>query len=329
MSGILVVVELARGRPAAVSLQLLGLGRSIAAQTGGAVSALLFSGDQAIGKALVARGADKVYAVGDSVATEYNSDTWLAYAERAVSAAAASLVLAGHTTQGADLVPRLAFRVNSAVATGCVSVTVEGGALRFTRPCYGGNARETMSFKTLPAVASVRGGCYNALPANPARSGEIVALGGEAPASRIRVIERHKENPEQVRLEDARVIVAGGRGLNGPQGFDVLGELASALGGVVGASRVPCDLGWCPHSLQIGLTGKTVTPDLYIAVGISGAGHHLAGCGGAKTIVAVNTDPDAAIFKEARFGVIGDFQKVVPALAAEVKKLLAEGRCRA
>ncbi len=178
----------------------------------------------------------------------------------------------------------------------------------------------------MPAVATVRGGCYDAMPADAARRGDIVALAGDIPASRIRVIERRRGSGERARLEDARVIVAGGRGLNGPEGFRVLEELADALGGVVGASRVPCDLGWCSHSMQIGLTGKTVTPDLYIAVGISGASHHLAGCGNAKTIVAVNTDPTAAIFREARYGIIGDFQKVVPALATEVRKLRAAQR---
>lgn len=326
MSGALVVVELAQGKPVAVSLELLGLARSVAAQAGGGVSALVFSGDRAIAAALIARGADKVYAVAEPAAADYNSDTWLAYAERAVSATGASLVLAAHTTKGADLAPRLAFRLKSAAATGCVAITAEVGTLRFTRPCYGGNARETLSFKTLPAVATVRGGGYDAVPADPARRGEIVALGGGLPASRLRVIERRRESAEQVRLEDARVIVAGGRGLNGPEGFQVLGELAGALGGSVGASRVPCDLGWCPHSMQIGLTGKTVTPDLYVAVGISGASHHMAGCGSARNIVAINTDPEAAIFRDARFGVVGDFQKIVPALTTEVRKLMAESR---
>jgi len=323
MSGALVVVELAQGKPAAVSLELLGLARKVAGQTGGAVSALVFSGDPDIAAALIARGADQVFSVGDPAAVEYNSDIWLACAERAATMTAATLILAAHTTKGADLAPRLAFRLKSAVATGCVAVAADGGALRFTRACYGGNARETVSFKTLPAVATVRGGCGDAVPADPARRGEIIALDGAMPATRLRVVERRRESGEQVRLEDARVVVAGGRGLGGPEGFQVLRELAGALGGAVGASRVPCDLGWCPHSMQIGLTGKTVTPDLYIAVGISGASHHLAGCGGAKTIVAINTDPDAAIFRDARFGIVGDFQNIVPALAAEVRALLS------
>lgn len=319
MGNLLVIVELTQGRPAASSLENLGLARGLAATTGGSVSALVFSSEQALAETLIARGADRVFGVAAPGAADYNSDIWLAYAERAAAQAAPAVILAGHTTKGADLVPRLAFRLKSAAATGCVAVAAEGGALHFTRACYGGNARETLAFRTLPAVASVRSGIYDALPADAARRGEIIMLDGELPVSRIRVLERRSDDGGQVRLEDARVIVAGGRGLNGPEGFRVLEALAGVLGGVVGASRVPCDLGWCSHSMQIGLTGRTVTPDLYIAVGISGASHHLAGCGGAKTIVAINTDPEAAIFREARFGLIGDFQKLVPALAAAVQ----------
>ncbi len=143
----------------------------------------------------------------------------------------------------------------------------------------------------------------------------------ETPPSRIRVIERKRDASEGVRLEDAKVIVAGGRGLNGPEGFKVLQPLVEVFGGAMGASRVPCDLGWCSHAMQVGLTGKTVTPELYIAVGISGASHHLAGCGNAKTIVAINTDKEAAIFRQAKFGVVGDYAQVVPALTAALRAL--------
>jgi electron transfer flavoprotein alpha subunit len=135
------------------------------------------------------------------------------------------------------------------------------------------------------------------------------------------VLSREHEAAAGTRLEDAKIVVAGGRGLEGPEGFGVLEELAGVLGAAVGSSRVPCDLGWVPHSRQIGLTGKTVTPDLYFAVGISGAGHHMAGCGNARAIVAINTDPDAAIFRDARFGIIGDYRKVVPALSAAIAEL--------
>lgn len=154
-----------------------------------------------------------------------------------------------------------------------------------------------------------------------ARTGEIVKLDPPEPSGRVRVVGRQREAAVGTRLEDAKIVVAGGRGLEGPEGFAVIEELAGVLGAAVGASRVPCDLGWVPHSKQIGLTGKTVTPDLYVAVGISGAGHHLAGCGNSRAIVAINSDPDAAIFREARFGIVGDYRKVVPALTRAIAEL--------
>jgi electron transfer flavoprotein alpha subunit len=142
-------------------------------------------------------------------------------------------------------------------------------------------------------------------------------------SGRVRRVARRTEAAQGRRLEDARVIVAGGRGLEGPEGFALIGELAAELDAALGASRVPCDLGWCPPSWQIGLTGTTVTPELYIAVGISGAGQHMAGCGRARTIVAINNDPEAAIFADARFGVVGDYREVVPALTAALRRLKA------
>ena len=201
-----------------------------------------------------------------------------------------------------------------------MSVELQDGTPRFTRAAHGGNVRETLHLKTTIAVATVRAGIFAALPVDAQRSGEIIVL-NETPPSRIRVIERKRDAAEGVRLEDAKVIVAGGRGLNGPEGFKVLQPLAEVLGGAMGASRVPCDLGWCSHAMQVGLTGKTVTPELYIAVGISGASHHLAGCGNAKTIVAINTDKEAAIFRQAKFGVVGDYAQVVPALTAALRAL--------
>ena len=278
------------------------------------------AGDEAAAKALIARGADRVLLGAQPLFDGYNSDAWVACAGNTAREHKASLVLMAHTPYGGDLAPRLAFRLQAGCATGCVRVERRQNALLFTRASHGGNVRETLRFKTDVAVATLRAGVYDALPADAARSGEIVVL-KEAPVSRIRVIERRRESSGTQRMEDARVIVSGGRGLNGPEGFKVLEPLAAALGGLVGASRVPCDLGWCSHAMQIGLTGKTVTPELYIAVGISGASHHLAGCGNAKTIVAINTDPEAAIFREAKFGVVGDFAKVVPALTAALKTI--------
>ncbi len=320
MSTVLVIVELVGGKLSGVSLELLALARSLI--SGGTVAVMAPGAEALTAQTLIARGADKGYVSEGADASDYNSDAWVGCAERLARELNPVAILAAHNSTGADLAPRLAFRLRDlggACATGCIAVEDKNGTLHFTRPCYGGNARETVSYKTGLVVATVRAGIYDALPVDAARHGEIIAM--EMPPSRVRVIGRHRDDGSAQRLEDAKVIVAGGRGLNGPEGFKVLEPLAATLGGVVGASRVPCDLGWCSHAMQIGLTGKTVTPELYIAVGISGASHHLAGCGNAKTIVAINTDADAAIFRDARFGVVGDYAKVVPALTAAIRAL--------
>lgn len=314
---VLVIAELVDGKPSSASVELIALARGLSA---GTVIALLLGAERVVADALIARGADKVILGTRETFDGYNSDVWVTSAASVASEHLATLVLAPHTPRGADLLPRLAFRLEAACATGCVSVESADGVLRFTRAALGGNVRETLRMTTTVAVATVRAGIYDTLPCDWQRSGEVIDL-NEAPPSRIRVIERKRDAAEGTRLEDAGVIIAGGRGLGGPEGFNVLAPLAQALGGVVGASRVPCDLGWCSHAMQIGLTGKTVTPELYIAVGISGASHHLAGCGNAKTIVAINTDQDAAIFREAKFGVVGDYSKIVPALTAAIAAL--------
>lgn len=324
--GVTIIAELNGGAPTPLSRELLGLARRLVAQIGGPVGAVCPGADGHAAQELIACGADKVYTAGEPGLAEYDSDDWTACAAAAVRDAGPLAVLIGHTTSGADLAPRLAFRTGSGVATGCVAIDVEGSGLRFTRPCYGGNVRETVSFTTAVAVATVRAGCYDALERDRQRTGETVTVGLDKTARCARVLERQRDSGSEVRLEDARVIVAGGRGLDGPEGFEVLAELARELNGAVGASRVPCDLGWCSHSMQIGLTGKTVTPELYIAVGISGAGHHMAGCGNARNIIAINTDAEAAIYKDARWGVVGDYRKIVPALLAAIRGLRASGK---
>lgn len=327
MSGaprIMVVAEPAEAGAARLTRELLGLARHLADALHGTVDAALLAGRiEGAPEELIACGADHVFALQDPALAAYHGEAWTAALAETCGQCAPDAILIGHSAAGADLAPRLAFRLNTGVATGCVAVACGEGRLLFTRPSCGGNARETVSIRTAPAIATVRPGCCDALAPDAGRRGRItrvaVRLGGVA--GRVRVIERRREAETGPRLEDARVVVAGGRGLDGPGGFGLLEELAGVLRGAVGASRVPCDLGWCPRSWQIGLTGRTVRPDLYIAVGISGAGHHMAGCGTAKAIVAVNTDPDAAIFRDARYGIVGDYRQFVPAFIAELRKL--------
>jgi electron transfer flavoprotein alpha subunit len=320
---VLVLTEWLQGKPTGLTTELLGCARLFADEASGEVAAVLLASD-GTAQELIAYGADEVFTVALPAGSEADVETRVAALATASVRFSPELVLIGHTALGADVAPRLAFRLETGVAMGCVEIARDGGKLMFTRPRQGGIAREVLSFMTAPAIATLRAGCHDAAIRDAQRSGRITTLTCDAVAVRTRVIERRRDPDEAgVRLEDARIVVAGGRGLNGPEGFRLLEALAQTLGAAVGASRVPCDLGWCPRSWQIGLTGKTVTPDLYLAVGISGAGHHIAGCGNAKAIVAVNTDAGAAIFKEARYGVVGDYQQVVPALIEAIRKLNA------
>lgn len=298
--------------------ELLGRARVLADAAGGEVVAVaLGHGDP---PSLIAQGADAVHALAHPLLDEAHIEAMTSAVVQVCRATAPGLVLLNHNAIGADLAPRVAFRLDGSAATACVAIDHDAGRFLCTRPRQGGIAREVVTFRAAPAVATLRAGNYAPAVPDTARRGTIAAAAFEPDGIRTRIVERRRDSATGVRLEDAKVIVSGGRGLNGAEGFRVLEQLAELLGGVVGASRVPCDLGWCPRSWQIGLTGKTVLPDLYIAVGISGASHHLAGCGNAKTIVAVNTDPEAAIFRDARYGVVGDYRQFIPALIEEIRK---------
>jgi len=317
--GVLIIGETAGGAPIPLVHELLGLGRRLAPDLGGPVSVLLL-GDPpaALPAALIAAGADRAYVASAQGGDLYESDLWLRALDEALAKIAPRIILAGHTALGADLAPRLAFRLRAAIATGCDELVQRDRRLHATRPCFGHKAREVLALGTAPAVATVRARSNDPLVPDAARRGDVIGL--PVPACETAAIPRVRSRTREdvaagPRLETANVVVAGGRGLGGPEGFAELEKLARALGGVVGASRVACDLGWCPHSWQIGLTGKTVTPALYVAVGISGASHHMAGCGNSGAILAINSDAEAAIFKEASFGVIGDYKEIVPALA--------------
>jgi electron transfer flavoprotein alpha subunit len=206
-----------------------------------------------------------------------------------------------------------------------VELALNGDRLQATRPCYGGSARARYSINGTPQMATLRAKVYDPPERDSSHQAEVVKqpAGVSADSIRVRITGRRKEAVEGVRLEDAAVVVSGGRGVGGPEGFQSLEELAKLMGGAVGASRAVCDLGWYPVATQIGLTGKVVTPDLYIAVGISGASQHMAGISQVKNIVAINKDPEATIFKSSRFGIVGDWKEVVPAFMEKVRELKA------
>ena len=320
---ILVIGELADGAPAPATLGAIAAARALGAGPVGVMLAGPSIGDAA--QTAIAHGAEVVYAVESPVLADAPPDAVVAAAAATVAVAGPRIVLGAKTLLGRDVMPRLAFRLGTALASDCTALALDAdGRLLATRPTYGGNADATVRCLGTPAVASLRPGTVDALEADPARTGDVVAVDAAIDASvvRTRSVERVEQAAEGLRLEDARVIVSGGRGLGGPEPFEQLEALASLLGGAVGASRAACDAGWVPTSYQVGLTGKTVTPELYIAVGISGASQHMAGCANAKAIVAINKDGGANIFKDARFGVIGDWAKVLPAFTEQLHELL-------
>jgi electron transfer flavoprotein alpha subunit len=323
-SGILVFGEATdSGSLAPVVSELLGA----ADRLGGPVTCVLLgSGVESLAGDCVAFGANKVIAVDDSALAGYESDAYTAVAERVCKEEDPAVVLLPQSMIGRDMAPRLAQRLGTAVAMDCVGVEMEGDKLVAERPCYGGNARAKYTINGTPQMASVRVKAQEPLERDDSRQGEVVKqeAGISADQVRMKVLNRRKEESEGVRLEDATVVVGGGRGIGGPEGFEQLEELAGLLGGAVGASRAVCDMGWYPVPSQIGLTGKVVTPDVYIAVGISGASQHMAGVSGVKNIVSINKDPEAGVFKASRYGVVGDWKEVIPALIEKVRELKAE-----
>ena len=318
-NGVLILAEIVDGAVAPVTLELIGAAQRLNA---GPVSAMVIgSGVESAASQIM--GVEKVYVVDDAALAEYTNDGFTHAAEAVAKQADPAVILLGQTSEGRDLGPALAYRLGTAVAMDTVALEMKDGKLHTTRPAYGGNARAVNSFTQTPAIATVRPKSQDAAAGGSA--GEIVKVPFEASGIRTKVIAKNVATSEGVRLEDAAVVVSGGRGLGGPENFAGIEELAHLLGGAVGASRAVADLGWRPVSEQVGLTGKVVSPMLYIAVAISGASQHMAGCSGSKNIVAINKDADANIFKASRFGIVGDFKTVLPAVIAAVKKVKAEG----
>jgi electron transfer flavoprotein alpha subunit len=322
-SGILVFGEATEdGNLSSMTAELLGA----ASRLGGAATcALLGSGVEGLAKECIAFGAAKVVVVDDPLLAEYQGDAYVPVAERLARELDPAVALIGQSMIGRDLAPRLAQRLGTAVAMDCVNVEMQGDRLVAERPAYGGSARARYTINGTPQMATLRVKAQEPLERDDSRQGEIVrqAAGVAPDAVRTKIIDRRKEKAEGVRLEDAKVVVGGGRGVGGPEGFKSLEELADLLNGAVGASRAVCDLGWYPVATQIGLTGKIVTPDLYIAVGISGASQHMAGISSVKNIVSINKDPDAGIFKASRFAVVADWKEIIPAFIEEVRKVKA------
>lgn len=321
---ILVVAETQGNDLAPITRELLGVASRLAGEFGGSVAAVAFApaGDR-IGYELATYGAERVFLVQEQTLATHTMDACLPDLEKLVRDQRPTLILLGHTPSGADIAPCLAFRLNAAVITDAVAIANRDRQLMFQRACYGGKAQEIVTGRTEVVVATVRAKSQPEATRDVTRKGEIVPLVSVLDPARIRVtvVAQEPRRQEGQRLEDADVVVTLGRGLRGAEGVVMANELAVLFNGAVGGTRAACDMGWCPYSSQIGLSGVTVAPDLYFALGVSGAGQHMVGCQSAGTIVAVNNDPDASIFAYSRFGVVGDCGEILPALIAEVRKL--------
>lgn len=324
---IMTYCEIVEGVIPSITYEVLGCGRRLADDLGQELSTVLVGSDVgSLAQEAIAAGADKVYLVDDPMLKEYQTDAYVSVMEKVAGQVLPQILILGQTSVGRDLAPRLAFRLDTMATLDCVALEIDPDTrlLLQTKPVYGGNALATYTCDCYPQIATVRDKVMSPLEPNASRQGGIIAIdaGLDPSAIRARLLKKIKDDEEGVRLEEAQVIVSGGRGIGGAEGFKQLQELAVVVKGAVGASRPPCDNRWIAPSRQVGITGKIVSPDLYIAIGLSGSIQHLSGCGQSKSIVAINNDQEASIFKYADFGVVGDWKKVLPTFTAKLKELL-------
>ncbi len=323
---ILVFCEQRDGRLKKVALEALGEASRLGAQSDRAVLAVVIGSDiAALAGELASHGASRVLIAEDAGLTYYSAETYTAILAEAAARLQPVAILMGATAMGKDLAPKLAARLKTALAQDCVALRMEtDGSLLATRPIYGGKLRAVVKPATpLLQVVTLRPNVFPALEAKTSPDVPVERLAVKADPTRPRAVVREVRAAAggKVELTEAGIIVSGGRGLKGPENFKLVEELAAALDAAVGASRAVVDAGWKPHAYQVGLTGKTVSPLLYIACGISGAIQHQAGMSSARTIVAINSNPNAPIFKLATYGIVGDLFELVPLLTEEVKKL--------
>ena len=322
MSGVLVIIEQVDGGVAALSRELLGKGKELAAALGGPLSAVVIGANvAALAQQAAGLGADAVYTVEDARLAAYTTDGYVAAARAAVDAAQPALILAGASFQMRDLGAALAADLDAGLAVDVTDLRAEGGALSAMRPSHGGNVLNTYSFAAgRPVVALARKQSF--APAQEDGAGSVQSL--PMPATSIRTeVQSVAPKSGAVNLSDAAIIVSGGRGLGDKESYyRLIPPLAEALGGAYGASRAIVDAGWVPYEHQVGQTGKTVSPKLYVACGISGAIQHLAGMRSSRNIVAINRDAEAPIFRSANFGVVGDVKELLPLLTEELKARL-------
>lgn len=321
--GVWIVAEQRDGALRNVSFELASTARKLADELGDEVGAVLLgSGIEGIAGELGKYGVDKVYVADDPALEQYTTDAYAAAVAKVVKENDPAILLLGASVQGKDLSTRLVGKLATGMATDCVDVKIADGALVATRPMYAGKCFGEITVSGSPQMASLRPKVFPIVENE--KAAEVVKFDPalDAGALKTKVLEVQKDTGGKVDLTEADIIVSGGRGMKGPENYKIIEELADVLGATVGASRAAVDAGWRPQSDQVGQTGKVVSPNLYIACGISGAIQHMAGMSSSKYIVAINKDEEAPIFAKADYGIVDDLFKVVPEVTKEAKKLL-------
>ncbi len=319
MAIILCLAEQKDGKLRRASLETVSEARRLAGPLGASVEVVLAGpGAAALADELASYGADKVYVFEDAAFASYATEALARALGQVITETKPSVVLVPFTAMGKDLAPRVAAKVGAGLASDCVALTVEGGKLLARRPVYAGKAYATVAWAGEPQMATLRPNVFALGQPDASRQAEVSKASCDGSA-RAKVVSVKASAQGKLPLTEAQVIVSGGRGLKGPEHFHLVEELADAMGAATGASRAVVDAGWVDHALQVGQTGKTVSPSLYVACAISGAIQHLAGMSSSKYIVAINKDPEAPIFKVANYGILGDVFEVLPKLTAAAK----------
>ncbi len=320
---VLVFIEVRGGQVKRPSLEALSEGSRTAKALGGKLIALAV-GAGFLGQlgSLAAPGLEKILAADDEKVALYQPEIYAALLADAVRKTGCGVVFLSATAMGKDLGPRAAAKLEAGLAADCTQVEVEGGKLKARRPVYSGKAIATVVFEGSPIFVTLRPNVFR-LEEAPAGNVPVekLEIPGDPAALRARAVSLEASEGAELDVSEAPVVVSGGRAMKGPENFALIRELAKALGGAMGASRAAVDAGWIDHQYQVGQTGKVVSPNLYVACGISGAIQHLAGMSSSKVIVAINKDPEAPIFKLADYGIVGDLYEILPRLSEEVRKL--------
>jgi electron transfer flavoprotein alpha subunit len=323
MPGVLVFGAIADGQLLGASLEVAAAGQELARAMGTRLFGGLIASDcAAAAQLLAAAGVTELFVADNARHVPYVADFHIAAAEAIIRRCAPAVVLFPQTAETSEWVPVLAARLEAAMATACTRLAFDGERVVVTRPVCGGAVQGEYVFNRPLQIATMSPGACAPIALSDACPISPVAVPDLQP--RVTVVEEVADEASAgPRLKSARVVVSGGLGVGGREDWRLIDEAAAALGAAIGATRAVVELGWVPSSQQVGFSGQKISPELYIAIGISGAVHHLAGIAGAKTIVAINKDPDAAIFRAARFGVVGDVKEVVPAFVERVKELRA------